>query len=637
MAVSWHFVMGGEFRAHLPLFGKMVVLLYPLMDLGLLFILLRSLVFGSSRLVYHRVIAVALCCWLVADSAYDYMVQHGLYATGNIVDSGWLLNYVLMAVAALHPTMASVPAARPFDPSSRRRLPLLALAGFVAPAILLLVSLAGGQVHTPVIAATSIAVVGLVSLRMSWLFQSIRGHTLRAQADAAALADALIARERLETDLRRQAFHDPLTGLANRALLYQRVSSSLGDRAIRSGKVGLCFCDLDGFKMVNDSIGHHAGDELLIVVSERLLAIVRSTDTVARLGGDEFAVLLNGVDSEQMAMRTADRIVAAMREPIEIAGRQIALSVSVGIAFAGSSTSTEQLLSEADVAMYEAKSRGKSRWETFEQSMHSKTLERLVLANDFRGSLERGEFQLQYQPQYSVASGHVEGFESLIRWDHPSRGRIFPGKFIHLAEETGFIIPLGRWILERSCEMAAGWTDLHRDLSVSVNISGRQLDDPNLADDVGTTLALTGLAPDRLILEVTESSLLAGSEVIVATIRRLKDIGVRIALDDFGTGYSSLSYLRLLPLDLLKIDKSFVDPLVSGGSQEKALVATIVAFASVLGLQTVAEGVEEATQLEQLRELGCRSVQGFLLSRPVDASEVGRLLSRSLEATASGD
>jgi diguanylate cyclase (GGDEF)-like protein len=639
MAVSWHFVMGSDFRAALPAFGKVVVLAYPLMDIGLLFIMLHSLVFGSSRLTYHRILAAALSCTLLADSAYDYLVQHGAYAIGNIVDSGWLLNYVLMAVAALHPSMAEVPPPRVFDPTSRRRIPLLALAGFVPPAIVLVAGVIGASVDTPVMAATSIVVFGLVSARMSWLFRSIRSHTLQARADAAALAEALRARDRLAMDLRHQAYHDPLTGLANRTFLYHQVTQSLRDKEGRAGVVGLCLCDLDGFKLVNDSLGHRAGDELLTVVSRRLQSLVRSSDTVARLGGDEFAVLLNGVDSTGVAMRIADRIVAAMKEPVEVAGRQIALSMSVGMSFAESRKSTEQLLSEADVAMYEAKARGKSRWETFEASMQSKTLERLELANDFRGALERGEFQLLYQPQYSVADRRLEGFESLIRWQHPTRGLVGPDEFISLANETGFIIPLGRWVLERSCGMAAAWSAVAPELTIAVNLSGRQIGDASICDDIRTALALTGLPADRLVLEVTESSLLPDSEDTIKTVADLKAIGVRIALDDFGTGYSSLSYLRRLPLDVLKIDKSFVDPLVSGGSQDAALVATVVDFASLLGLRTVAEGVEEEAQLQQLRELGCSSVQGYLFSPAVDAQSALRLAasaSESVSATEAG-
>lgn len=627
MAVSWHFVMGSTLhRTDLTSLGKVVELAYPMMDIGLLFIMVKALAFGSGRLPYHRIIAVALTFTLISDSAYDYMIQHSGYSTGNIIDAGWLLNYVLMAVAAFHPSTAKRAPDRPFDPAGRSRVPMLAFAG-VVPGILRTGNLTGHVRDTPVLAATTAVVFALVCLRMSWLFDALRNQGRRAEADAAALAEALAARDRLELDLRHQAFHDPLTGLANRTLLYERVRDSLTSAGGRPELIGLCFCDLDGFKTVNDSLGHNAGDELLTVVSQRLQALVRTNDTVARLGGDEFAVLLTGVDAPATAMRIADRIVAAMREPVDIAGRQITLSVSVGLAFAEASKSTEQLLSEADVAMYEAKSRGKSRWASFETAMRSKTIERLELANAFRGALERNEFHLLYQPQYSVRDGGIEGFEALVRWNHPTLGVVPPDRFIPLAEETGFIIPLGRWVLERACEQAAAWEAMGSgELSMSVNISGRQLQDSSLCEDVRTALALTGLSAGRLILEVTETNVLGDSDEITSTLTGLKTIGIQVALDDFGTGYSSLSYLQRLPLDVLKIDKSFVGPLVSDGPQETALVSTIIDFAHVLGLRTVAEGVETATQLARLRTLGCASVQGFLLSGPLDAESASELI-----------
>ena len=632
MAVSWHFVMGSTlYRNDLSSFGKVVELAYPMMDIGLLFIMMKALAFGSGRLPYHRIVAVALTFTLISDSAYDYMVQHGGYATGNIIDAGWLLNYVLMAVAAFHPSTAQRAPERTFDPAGRSRVPMLAFAG-VIPGALRMGNLTGHLRDTPELAATTVVVFALVCLRMSWLFEALKDQSLRAKADAAALAEALEARDRLEFDLRHQASHDPLTGLANRALLYERVRESL-TAPNPSGQIGLCFCDLDGFKTVNDSLGHHAGDELLTVVSQRLQSLVRGNDTVARLGGDEFAVLLHGVDSEGTAMRIADRIVAAMREPVEIAGRQITLSVSVGLAFAEPSKSTEQLLSEADVAMYEAKSKGKSRWASFETAMRSKSVERLELANAFRGALEREEFYLVYQPHFSVRDGRLEGFEALVRWNHPTLGLVPPDRFIPLSEETGFIIPLGRWVLERACEQAALWESVAPSrLTMSVNISGRQLQDASLCEDVRTALALTGLSPGRLILEVTETNVLGDSEEITSTLSGLKAIGVQVALDDFGTGYSSLSYLRRLPLDVLKIDKSFVDPLVSDGPQEMALVSTIIDFAHVLGLRTVAEGVETATQLARLRTLGCSSVQGFLLSGPLAAEAATELIAEVVPA-----
>lgn len=638
LALSWHFVMSGDLHASgVHALGRAVLVAYPLMDVGLVFILLRALVFGSGRLTVHRLIGLSLAGTLVADFAYDYIVQNSGYSTGNPIDAGWLLNYLILGVAALHPSTADVAPARPFDPVAARRLPALALAGFVPPAIILVGRWAGAAVDVPVMAGISLLLFGLLALRMGWLFSSIREHTIRAQADAAALGEALHTRERLEFDLRHQAFHDPLTGLANRALLFERVEEAMRGGAGRR-LVALCLCDLDGFKTVNDSLGHHAGDELLQVVAGRLSAIVRGGDLVARLGGDEFAVLLDGLASAERAYEVAERIVTSMREPIGIAGRQLNLSVSVGLAFGEGrrpgvelAKTTEQLLGEADVAMYEAKGKGKCRWETFEASMQSRSVERLELANAFRGSLERGEFRLAYQPQFSLGDGRLEGFEALVRWAHPTRGLVTPDKFIPLAEETGFIIPLGRWVLERACEQASSWAGTAAGLTMAVNLSGRQLQDPMLADDVRTALALSGLDASRLVLEVTETSLLADSEETVAVLAALKAVGVQLALDDFGTGYSSLSYLRRLPLDVLKIDKSFVDPLGADGSQEEALVSTIIDFARIVGLRTVAEGVENVAQHEQLARLGCASCQGFLLSPPLDPEAAASLVGRAAD------
>jgi diguanylate cyclase (GGDEF)-like protein len=637
MALSWHFLMRHDVhRAGLGVFGELVTLAYPVMDLGLLFILLRSMVFGSSRLTAHRILAAAFTCTLVADSAYDYMVQQGTYATGNIIDAGWLLNYVLMAVAALHPSAAEPVPVDAADPISRRRLPVLTLAGFVAPAIVLVSSLTGAPYDPSVLAGTSIIMFSLVALRMSWLFERIQDQHLRAEADAAALADALEARDRLESDLRHRALHDPLTGLANRTLLFERAGEALQREAGQTRLVALCVCDLDGFKTINDSLGHNSGDELLAVMGKRLESIVRRSDTVARLGGDEFAVLIDGVDSTRAAVDLVDRIVTALREPVEIAGRRIAVSVSVGLAFAGPLKSTEQLLSEADVAMYEAKAKGKSRYETFDSSMSARSVERLELANALSSSLERGDFHLVYQPYLSLRDGRLEGFEALARWVHPTRGLVPTEKFIRLAEETGFMTQLGRWVMETACQQGADWVAAGAtDLVLAVNVSGRQLQDDSFVNDLTTTLALTGLPPANLLLEVTESSLLADGAETAEVLAQAKQVGARIALDDFGTGYSSLAYLRHLPLDVLKIDKTFIEPLAQERAPEVALVSAIIDFARVLGLATVAEGVEHEQQRLVLAHLGCTTAQGFLLGRPVDAPTAGRLIIERTAATLS--
>ena len=628
LALSWHFLMGSYlYDDTMAAFGKLVVMAYPIMDLGILFIVIRSLLFGGARLPFHKILAVSMASMLMADFTYDLLVLHGGYAIGDPVDAGWLLNYLLLGVAALHPSMASQPTVTGGEVEARRRIPLLALAGFVAPGILLVGSLTGASVDVPVIAGTSIVLFLLISVRMSWLFDRVRAQTIQARADAAALTEALRVRETLESDLRYQAFHDALTGLANRSLLHDRVEHALAASARSRGRVAICFLDLDGFKTVNDSLGHQYGDKLLTLTSERLQSIVRQGDTVARLGGDEFAVLIDHAGSPAAAIEVAERIVEVMRAPVEIDGYHLTMSASVGVAFGEPGKTPEQLLSEADTAMYEAKANGKARWEIFETAMHARSRQRLELINAFQGSLERSEFFLEYQPQFALPDGRLVGFEALLRWQHPTLGRIEPATFVPLAEETGFIVPLGRWVLETACEHAATWgAGLAHPASIAVNLSGLQLQDGSLGDDIRTTLAMTGLPAERLVLEFTESTLLDDTEETMAMLAGLKAIGVKLALDDFGTGYSSLAYLRRYPLDILKIDKSFVDPLVEAGDEGVALMATILQFARTLGLHTVAEGIEHPEQRQVLAHLGCESGQGRLLSEPLDREETAAFI-----------
>jgi diguanylate cyclase (GGDEF)-like protein len=490
----------------------------------------------------------------------------------------------------------------------------------VSPLIVVLGSVAGVPVDAGFLGGTSIALSALAVVRVSWLFKRLRANTAELQDRGQSLQSALAMQQGLEDDLRHQAFHDHLTGLANRALLHDRVEHALESSARRSGIVAVCFCDLDGFKSVNDTLGHQVGDDLLVVVAKRLASVVRVGDTVARLGGDEFAVLLENLEDPAAVTALADRIVSVLREPIEIGDRQISLSVSVGIAFAGPQTSTAGLLSEADAAMYEAKSTGKDRWAVFETVMRSRIVERMALMNSFPGSLHRGEYTLDYQPQLRLSDGSLEGFEALVRWKHPELGLVSPDRFIPLAEESGFIVPLGRWILEQACVAAAGWpTHSGTALSVSVNLSVRQLQHPSLLEDVRTALSFSGLPPQQLILEITETVLMQDPETIAKSLTELKAMGIRIAIDDFGTGYSSLSYLRQFPVDILKIDKSFIDPLQDPDNQGEALVMTILRLAEELNLSTTAEGIEHQTQHDTLQRLNCNSAQGYLMSRPLSA------------------
>lgn len=622
LALSWHFVMGSYATdATAGALAKGVALAYPVMDLGVLFIVAQGLIFGAARRATHVFLAAAMVAMVVADSVYDVLVLHGGYSVGNPVDAGWLINYVLVGVAALHPTMAAPTNGATRETSAdagARRLPLIALAGFVPPGILLASAITGRRADATAMALCSMALFALVVQRMRWLFHE-------ATEQAATLRRSLSRRQSLEVELRHQALHDSLTGLANRALLDDRVQQALA-RAPRAGlAVALCFCDLDGFKTVNDSLGHQAGDDMLVAAGKRLAAVVRPGDTVARLGGDEFAVLLEHIDDPAAATAVAERIVSVMRQPVAVQGRPIATSVSVGVAVATTGTTAAQLLREADAAMYEAKAAGKDRLAVFEADMHDKIVERLELINALVGALGRDELYLDYQPQFSLTDRRLTGFEALLRWRHPGAGIIAPDRFVPLAEETGLIVPIGRWVIEQACHQGALWATSQPSLTVSVNLSARQLRDAGLVGDVRAALSSSGLRPDRLVLEVTESVLMDDAGRGREVLAELKAAGIKLAIDDFGTGYSSLTYLRQLPVDILKIDKSFVDPLRDLDGEGPAFVATIIALAHDLGLATVAEGLEHSEQQAALTRLGCDQAQGYLLGRPADIAAATRL------------
>jgi len=438
-------------------------------------------------------------------------------------------------------------------------------------------------------------------------------------------------RRKLEAELEHQAFHDSLTGLANRALFTDRVNHALERGVRRQNLFAVLFIDLDDFKTINDSLGHAAGDELLVVVARRLESCLRPEDTCARLGGDEFAIMVENISAADAAVVVARRILAAVAEPLRVLGSDVVVQGSVGIALGSGEQSTSEILRSADLAMYRAKHDGKSRYALYEPAMHEDVLERLSLKADLQRSVVAEEFEVHYQPIVALQTGAIAGLEALVRWRHPERGLVPPDDFIPLAEETGLILPLGRFVLASACRDVRRWRSLgYGDLGVSVNISAKQLASATLPAEVTEALRESGLDPSALILEITESMLL-DSHAVIARLAELKRLGVRIAIDDFGTGYSSLNYLRRFPVDMLKIAKPFVDQIGSDADQER-LAEAILQLGATLGLDTVAEGIEDAAQRDRLRRLRCRYGQGFFFSPPLPAVDVDPFLRRPLVA-----
>jgi diguanylate cyclase (GGDEF)-like protein/PAS domain S-box-containing protein len=436
-----------------------------------------------------------------------------------------------------------------------------------------------------------------------------------------------------EAQLAHQATHDPLTGLPNRTLLLDRLADAVARAVERQRRLAVLFLDLDHFKVVNDSLGHARGDELLVTIGERLRTTVRPGDTVARLGGDEFVILCQDLSGPRDAQAIAERVRGALSTPFDVGGVEVFVRVSIGIAFADDlDVEGETLIRDADAAMYQAKARGRGRWVLFDRAMRADAVSRLDTENALRRALDRRELRVYYQPVVGLLEGRVRGVEALVRWEHPERGLLQPDDFIRLAEETALIVPIGSWVLHQACRQVELWRVSlpHLDpLTVSVNLSGRQLNHPGLVDDVAAILTETGIDPGQVELEITESVLVDDIDLSHDTLVRLRRLGVRLVIDDFGTGYSSLSYLRRFPIDVLKIDRSFVlglDDGSSGGAGDGAIVSAVVNLAHTLGITAVGEGVETAEQLDELRRVGCDGAQGFYLARPAPGPEIGQLL-----------
>lgn len=484
---------------------------------------------------------------------------------------------------------------------------------------------------TPIRAASDEHILGTFALYFHERRSPSRSHE-RLVEMVVHLAAIAIDRKRFETKLAHQAHHDPLTGLPNRVLFLEFLVLALARARRYRSQVAVLFMDLDRFKVVNDSLGHDAGDELLVGLSERLRSVLRPGDTVARFGGDEFVILcedLSGPEAKQQAVEVAERLLDVIQQPFHLDGDEHFLSASIGIALAVTGDDRpEALLRDADAAMYRAKDRGKGRWELFDETMRVTAMVRLETENALHRAIDRGEFRLFYQPVMSIADGSCTGVEALVRWQYPNRGLVAPHEFIQLAEETGLVIPLGGWVLSEACRQAARWHAERLDndpFQVAVNLSARQLAHPDLVDSVDRALKATGADPSWLCLEITESVLMDDVDATIGAVKRLKGLGVDLAIDDFGTGYSSLGYLKRFPVDLVKVDRSFVDGLGSD-PEDSAIVAAVVSLGHALGLRVVAEGVETEQQLSELVALECDLAQGYFFAPPQPAVDIEDLV-----------
>ena len=460
---------------------------------------------------------------------------------------------------------------------------------------------------------------------------AIPGAPIPATRLVGSITD-ITERRDLEEQLRHQALHDSLTGLPNRALVLDRAERMLAAARRTHGSASLLFIDLDNFKEVNDGFGHATGDELLAAVAARLRRVTRDTDTVARLGGDEFVVLVENGSLADTSGLLAERVQDVLRPPFNLGGREYLVSASIGIATTSDGTA-ENLLQEADVAMYKAKSSGKNCCVSFRPRMRHAAHARLQLEMDLASAIHGGQLRIHYQPIFNLAHGDICGMEALVRWQHPERGLLPPSEFIPLAEASGRLIAdLGRFVLSEACHAAAGWQRLDACLDVAVNISARQLEASGIVNDVQSALANSGLDPIRLVLEVTETAMMHDHDAVVARMGKLKSLGVRLSVDDFGTGYSSLASLRRFPVDVLKIDRSFIES-ISKSPEDASVVQTLVSLGRTLGLEVVAEGVELVSQLDAVREAGCNLAQGFLLGRPLDREQLDALVATLVRAT----
>ena len=628
---------------------QLIVLTAPVGDLVLLWAIFlriyRRSTAQNALALYCLLLAIGAA--IISDFNFGYQFVLGQYISGSWPDLGWVLSSLCFGLAGIAQTMPLragnshvwVLNAIGLTPTGRLRKHVQAGLGYlpygwVIAVYLMLAQAASRNDHLEgswlMLAAGLI--IGLVLLRQMITLHENNQLLAQVWQQTNELHNEVQERKKAEAQLAHDALHDALTGLPNRVLFTDRLRQAIAMAARHQGRrFAVLFLDLDHFKVVNDSLGHAMGDQLLIALAERLRLCLRSGDTVARLGGDEFVFLIEDTRFKQDATALAAQILASVQQPFTLQGQLFFVAASIGIVVdAERYEQPNDILRDADIAMYQAKSQGKARWVLFSAMMREQAQTRLALESDLRYALERKELELHYQPIVALQSDRITGFEALLRWRHPARGMIAPSEFIPIAEEIGLMLSIGHWVLEEACQQLRAW---HRQfpqqppLTMSVNISGLQFADPGFVEQIIQTLTTADLDPATLRLELTESVWLNSTPAAITLFQQLNKMGIQLHIDDFGTGYSSLAYLQYFPIRMLKIDRTFLHKM-SEDNNNQDLVRAVIAMAHDLGMETVAEGVETLDQLNQLKQFGCNYGQGYLLSRPIDRASIERLLDK---------
>ena len=619
---------------------KFVNLAYPVMDVALIYIVARTLFLSGSRSASLRLMVTAMVTMFGADFIYDLLVLHGQYAPGNGVDSLYLAEYVLIGVAALHPSMSASPSPETRDvlhhDQFRGQTLLVLLAGLTPPATLIVATVLGAPVNVIVLSLIFVAIVLVSGLRLDWLISRISSQSTQLEKSLRELKDSYRQRDDLEANLWHQALHDPLTGLANRSLLEDRLALALARVDRQGGTAAVLMLDLDDFKDVNDTQGHLVGDQLLIAIARRLAAVTRTSDTLCRFGGDEFVYLAEGLDTREELEDLGARLLHQFIEPFAIGELLLEQHASIGIVICDQEGDHDiDYIRDADAAMYMAKKQRAGGYVVFTPDMRERALSDFSLVQELRNAFARGNLSMHYQPIIDLRTVEIVGFEALMRWHHPERGWISPDAFIPLAEKSDLIFDLGRFALREAMATASTWTHFatsSRRLFVAVNLSARQFHDANILDLISSLLEEHAFEPGHLVIEVTEHTALLDTTETVRVIARLGSMGVDLALDDFGTGYSSLSHLTMLRPAYIKVDRSFISPAVASGENDTLLEA-IVSLGHKLAISLLAEGVETRDQFQRLRALGCEFAQGFVVSPALPANELAELFERTFAET----